>query len=108
MADEIKVDGGIYERADDLPDVSSVFGQPYEAKGKTLIPVATVHRASSGAMGSANRSSATPKAVIEVDEGRVRVVEIVDPLHIVLPALVVGAWHVYWILKTVRDWRTRR
>ncbi len=82
--------------------VSQVFGVPYAKGDITAIPVA--QHVSITAFGS-SISLSRPVAVIEVSGKKVRVKGIVNPTAIILPALLVGAWNVYWIGRTVREWR---
>jgi hypothetical protein len=100
--EHIIADMGASDRPNDPPDVSSVFGTPYEVEGKTLIPVASVQHIVAGYKGETRWSGAKAKAVIEVSDGNVRVVDVVDPVQLALPGMAVSAWHLYWILKTVR------
>ena len=105
---QIVVEGDSEKRPEDPADVSAVFGTPYVMNGKTLIPVADVRRVTSGRTGSARWSRARPRAIIEVDGGRVRVVPVIEPLLIILPGIAAGAWNVYWILKTIRALKGKR
>jgi len=111
------VDRGPVKRPGKVASVASVFGEPYQADGKTLIPVAQVRFFITGR--SRNRSardkgmdgslsSVKPVAVIEVAESQVRIVRVPDPLPIIIGGMLVGAWNIYWILRTVREVRARR
>jgi hypothetical protein len=90
-------------------DVSAVFGKPYTAGDRTVIPVARVSYAvGSGTKGGGRAMTARPVAVVEIGGGRVRVQQIVSPLPIILGGMLVGAWNVYWIARAVREWSRKQ
>lgn len=111
---QITVEGGESVPQPDL--ISQVFGKPYVAGKTTIIPVARVRSTSATASpGSARlRKSgdvygtgdvSTPVALIEVGEEGVRVRYVFDMLPVVVAGLLVGAWNVYWLMRTLREWR---
>src|SRR5437660_530642 len=111
----IIADGGSYDRPYRAYHpywaaiMSSVFGEPYEVDGKTLIPVEQVRSfgmgwsskngSGGGALFFGSPASRKKRvAVIEVDQGQVRIVRIPDYLPIIIGGMLVGAWNLYWIL----------
>lgn len=96
--------------------ISQVFGKPYIVGRTTIIPVARVRSTSAPASpGSARLGKSgdvygtggvgTPVALIEVGEGGVRVRYVFAMLPLIVACLLVGAWNVYWLLRTLREWR---
>lgn len=115
--ERVIVNGGLDDRPDQVASIATVFGEPYEVGGTTLIPVTEVRRFMMGhskgdnsdAPGSRSFLSRTkPVAVIEVEAGQVRIVRVPDPLPVIIGGMLVGAWNIYWILRTIREWRARR
>lgn len=108
--------------ADDEPgtmestsDVDSVFGQPYRSPGGTLlIPVARtvrVYRPSTGSGPNGEEvrvTTAAPRAIIEVDDDGVRIKEIVNSTLLGTAGILLMAWNVFWISKTVRAFAKQR
>ena len=99
--------------------VRTVFGDPVEVHGRTIIPVAKVrfgfgmgmgrgkrkddekhdddhHRAAGG--GAVIRSL----AVIEISDGQTKVTPIVDVTRISLAAIALTAWGIFWLSRTLR------
>src|SRR5438477_570098 len=106
--EQVIADGGTAERLPQIADVESVFGKPYEVGGKTLIPVAELRRFAMGRARGINLR-VRPVAVIEVENGQVRIVRVPhSPLPVIIGGMMLGAWNMYWILRTVREWRARR
>ena len=103
--------------------VRTVFGDPMEVHGRTIIPVAKVrfgfgmgmgrgkrsedetpdddhHRATGGGGGGA--AVIRPLAVIEISEGRTKVTPIMDVTRMSLAAIALAAWAIFWISRTLR------
>lgn len=101
--------------------VRTVFGDPMEVHGRTIIPVASVrfgfgmgmgrgqrkddekhdddhHRAAGGGGGAVIR----PLAVIEISDGQTKVTPIVDVTRIALAAIALAAWGIFWVSRTLR------
>ena len=103
--------------------VRTVFGDPMEMHGRTIIPVAKVRFGFGMGMGHGkpkdgetvddDRRHATgggggggavirPLAVIEISEGRTKVTPIVDVTRMSLAAVALVAWGIFWITRTLR------
>jgi len=109
----------------------TVFGEPYQVNGRTLIPVASVRYgfgmgggqgAREAAEGAAQPGAAAgrqpvqsgsgggggggavvkPLAVIEVAGEAVRVRPIVDVTRLATLGMLLAAWNVFWITRTIR------
>jgi hypothetical protein len=96
---------GLNDGTAGIAHVSAVFGEPRTVGDKTLIPVASVRRAYGIRRGW---SSASPVAVIEVDSQGVRVKPVINEAIIPLAGMLLAAWNVYWLLRTIREWRAHR
>ena len=104
--------------------VRTVFGDPMEVHGRTIIPVAKVRFGFGMGMGRGKdkdderhddgRPHATgggggggavirPLAVIEISEGRTKVTPIVDMTRLSLAAIALAAWGVFWLGRTLRS-----
>lgn len=111
----------LLERVGTNAHVRAAFGEPYEIDGRLLIPVARVQmglglgggrgrarpdadaEATEGeGGGGGGMMSVKPVAVIEVAGERVRMVPIVDVGRIVLGAMLLAGWAVFWVTRTVR------
>jgi len=103
--------------------VRTVFGDPMQVHGRTIIPVAKVRFGFGMGMGRGKdkdderhddgRPHATgggggggavirPLAVIEISEGRTKVTPIVDMTRLSLAAIALAAWGIFWISRTLR------
>jgi hypothetical protein len=92
-----------------VDEVASVFGQPYRSpSGTLLIPVARTVRVYRPGAGSGPRGeqvrviTAAPRAIIEVDDDGVRIKEIVNSTLLGAAGILLVAWNVFWITRTVR------
>jgi uncharacterized spore protein YtfJ len=104
--------------------VRTVFGDPMEVHGRTIIPVAKVrfgfgmgmgrgkgsedetpdhdhHHATGG--GGGGGVVIRPLAVIEMSEGRTKVTPIIDVTRVSLAAIALAAWGVFWLGRTLRS-----
>jgi uncharacterized spore protein YtfJ len=80
-------------------NVAAVFGEPYQAGDKVLIPVAQVAIA---ATPTGEKHATKQVAIIEVSGGKVRIKPVRNMQALAFGVVLVGAWHLYWILKTIR------
>jgi uncharacterized spore protein YtfJ len=103
--------------------VRTVFGDPMEVHGRTIIPVAKVrfgfgmgmgrdkrkddenhdddhHRTAGG--GGGGGAVIRPLAVIEISDGQTKVTPIVDVTRIVLAAIALAACGIFWVSRTLR------
>jgi len=115
--------GQIHERA----TVKTVFGEPYQVDGRTIIPVAKVSfgfgfgggrgdakdngaetsgRGGAGG-GGGGRVSVRPVAVLEVGADGTKVKPIVDVARLAAAGMMLVAWNVFWITYTVRRCKSR-
>ncbi len=85
--------------------VDRVFGKPYNVEGMTVIPVARI-RLVRGPRGFVYRE-VKPAALIEVTERGVQIKPVVNTLLMALAGILLGAWNVYWVTRTIREWRLR-
>lgn len=128
-AEQITVEGKQGAAQSDL--ISHVFGKPYTAGNRTIIPVARVRFVSPPGSGPKRMSDAensrprkhkmpraarfwkmggvygmsTPVALVEISEKGVRVRPVFDTLPVILGGMLLGAWNVYWIMRAIREWR---
>lgn len=113
----------------DSANVDKVFGEPKIIGEKAIIPVAQVSYGFGGGYGegkgpgteedSETRQrigrggdrgggvSVTPKAVLEVTPAQTRVVPIVDVTRVAMTGMLLAAWNVFWITKTIRSIKKR-
>ena len=110
--------GQISERA----TVKTVFGEPYQVNGRTVVPVAKIsygfgfgagrgdvkeNGEDKSGGGGGGRVSVRPVAVLEMSAAGTRVRPIVDVTRLVLAGMAVAAWNVFWITYTVRRCKGR-
>lgn len=113
-------------------NVRAVFGDVMELDGRRVIPVASVqygfgmgggtgpkrgegeapgggalHQTVQGGGGGAG-VRVEPIALIEVANGRLKVEPIVNVTRLATLALIVAAWSIFWISRTVRAAATKR
>lgn len=103
--------------------VRAVFGEPIQANGKTIIPVAKVaygfglgmgqgggkeKQASGQGGGAGGGVSVRPVAVLEVSGQETKVKPVVDVTRLALAGMLLLAWNVFWITYTVRALRKRQ
>lgn len=90
-------------------EVASVFGSPYRSPaGTILIPVASVKEAHRSGSSPASARTASPRAIIELDEKGVRIRELTNSTLLGFAGIVLVAWNVFWIAKTVRAFAKKR
>jgi uncharacterized spore protein YtfJ len=105
--------GQVHERA----TVKTVFGEPYQVNGRTIIPVAKVRYGYGFGVGRSNEKgkeeeesgggggagvSIRPVAVLEISGTETRVKPIVDVTRLAMVGMLLVAWNVLWITYTVR------
>jgi uncharacterized spore protein YtfJ len=103
----------------------AAFGEPIQAAGRTVIPVASVawfggygrgkplaKMPPVGTPGQEGESSGRrlriasrvrPLAVVEVSDDGVRLRRVTDTTAIVLGAFAMAAWNVFWVALTLRS-----
>lgn len=109
-------------------DVKAVFGNPEHINEKTLIPVARICYALGLGFGEGNRPAeeevedvpsgsgsgggggglATPIAVVEVTEKETKVIPIIDSTKLALAGMLMVAWNLFWITRTIRVFKSRQ
>ncbi len=113
----------VYLRA----DVKAVFGEPQTVGERTIIPVARVGygvglgfgegerpaeeegdvEAAGAGGGGGGGGMATPVAVLEVTSEDTKVIPIVDSTKLALAGMIMAAWNLFWISRTIRLLRSR-
>lgn len=94
--------------------VAQVFGNPQVVGEKTMVPVAAVlhigNLGSSAAEGFREtwRRSRHRVALVEVGDRGVRVRPVPGPVPLILLALLLAVWNIYWVARTAREWRARQ
>ncbi len=113
--------GQVHERA----TVRTVFGDPLQVDGRTIIPVARVQygfgfgagRSSekekeeeeSGEGGGGGAGvSIRPVAVLEISGQDTKVKPIIDVTRLALAGMMLVAWNVWWIAYTIRRMAAKR
>lgn len=101
----------------DKAAVRTVFGDPIEVRGRTIIPVARVRygfgigtgRAKGGPEREAGEGggggggvSIRPLAVMEITDRGTKFTPIVDVTRLALAGIALIAWNVFWITRTLR------
>ncbi|HLJ60223.1 MAG TPA: spore germination protein GerW family protein [bacterium] len=113
LADRIKE---LHDRA----GTRTVFGDPVELRGRTIVPVARVCYAFGMGMGHGRKRpegddgmvgegggggggvSVKPLAVVEVTDTAINVVPIVDATRLALVGMALAAWGVFWVSRALR------
>jgi uncharacterized spore protein YtfJ len=115
--------GQVQERA----SVKTVFGEPYQVNGRTVVPVAKFSYGygfgggrgerkpgdaepggGGSGVGGGGRVSVRPIAVLEMSGSETTVKPIVDVTRLAIAGMVLVAWNVFWITYTVRRVRGRQ
>ncbi|MBI2907850.1 MAG: sporulation protein YtfJ [Chloroflexi bacterium] len=112
--------GGRLSGFKDLVGVDRVFGRPEVIGEKTIIPVARVSYGFGGGFGrkkagggvpaeesdegggGGGGASIKPVAILEVTPGETKLIPIVDVTRVAICAMLLIAWNVFWVTKTVR------
>ncbi len=97
--------------------VRAVFGDVLELEGRKVIPVASVaygfgfgggqapkmgENGSAGGGGGGGGVRVEPLALIEVDGGKLKVQPIVNVTRLATMGMLLVAWNVFWITRTIR------
>ncbi len=96
--------------------VRAVFGEVMEIEGRKVIPVASVAYGFGLGGGQAPRAGGNgatggggggglrvePLALVEVVEGKLRVQPIVNVTRLAMLGMLLVAWNVFWITRTIR------
>jgi len=96
--------------------VRVVFGEVMEIEGRKVIPVASVaygfglgggqapKAGGNGATGGGGGGGlrVEPLALVEVVEGKLRVQPIVNVTRLAMLGMLLVAWNVFWITRTIR------
>ena len=94
-------------RGDSVPSqpepVAEVLSPPRLVGDKTLIPIVSVRYVSGP--GGQRFSKRNPLAVVEVSDKGVRVHPMPTPLLVILAGVLLAGWNVYWVSRTIREWR---
>ncbi len=113
--------GQVHDRA----TVRTVFGEPFQVDGRTIIPVAKVQYGFGFGAGRSNEKekeeeesgegggggagvSIRPVAVLEISGQDTKVKPIVDVTRLALAGMLLAAWNVMWITYTIRRVSARR
>jgi hypothetical protein len=96
---------------DDVPGgrvINSILGEPYVRGDATVVPVSEV-RVAQGANNAPARVAAhsRPVALIVFEGDKVRVEAIINITLVALAGILLAGWNVYWITRTIREWRSR-
>lgn len=132
--DEIEMSGlhdvtGAVTRLAEVASADSIVGPIQEQEGRIVIPLAAVSASyglglgygrgdsgedggdadsgEGGGGGGGGQGSARPVAVVEVTAEKLRVHQVVDSTRITLASLLLAAWSVFWIARTVRAFSKR-
>jgi uncharacterized spore protein YtfJ len=90
----------------------SVFGEPITRGDRTIIPMAEVSAGfgfglgsgpAGGGSGGGGGKRARPVGVVALDADGVHIHPSVDVTRLATLALLVIAWNVFWIFKTIRQ-----
>jgi uncharacterized spore protein YtfJ len=115
--------GQVHERA----SVKTVFGEPLQVDGRTIIPVAKVRYGFGVGFGGLGRGtkekaeepsgegggggagvSITPVALLEITGQETKVKPVVDVTRLAVAGMLLAAWNVLWITYTIRRISAKR
>lgn len=113
--------GQVHERA----SVRTVFGEPFQVDGRTIIPVARVQYGFGFGVGRSKEKekdeeesgegggggagvSVRPVAVLEITGQETKVKPVVDVTRLALAGMLLAAWNVLWITYTIRRVAAKR
>lgn len=97
-------------------DVRTVYGDAIEVNGRRVVPVASVtygfgmgggtgpkiNGDAPGGGGGGGAIRVEPIALIDITDGRLKVEPIVNVTRLATIAMLLAAWSVFWITRTVR------
>ena len=106
--------GQVHDRA----SVKTVFGEPFQVNGRTIIPVAKVQYGFGFGVGRKEKEkqeegsgegggggagiSVRPVAVLEISGQETKVKPVVDVTRLALAGMLLAAWNVWWITYAIR------
>ena len=113
--------GQVHERA----SVRTVFGEPFQVDGRTIIPVAKVQYGFGFGVGRSKEKekeeeesgegggggagvSVRPVAVLEITAQETKVKPVVDVTRLAMAGMLLAAWNVLWITYTIRRVAAKR
>ena len=113
--------GQVHDRA----SVKTVFGEPFQVNGRTIIPVAKVQYGFGFGVGRSKEKekeeeesgegggggagvSIRPIAVLEITGQETKVKPVVDVTRLALAGMLLAAWNVLWITYTIRRVAAKR
>jgi uncharacterized spore protein YtfJ len=116
--------GQVHDRA----SVKTVFGEPLQIDGRTIIPVAKVRYGFGLGFGGVGRAkkereeqepsgegggggagvSVTPVALLEITAQETKVKPVVDVTRLAVAGMLLAAWNVLWIAYTIRRIAAKR
>lgn len=98
-------------------DVRTVFGGAIELDGRRVIPVASVQYGfgmgggsgpvksdgdAPGGGGGGGGMRVEPVALIDITDGKLKVEPIVNVTRLATMAMILAAWSVFWVSRTIR------
>ncbi|MBI2200955.1 MAG: hypothetical protein HYU43_03340 [Armatimonadetes bacterium] len=104
-------------------DVRTVFGEEIELNGRRVIPVASVQYGFGMGGGSGPRQTegeapggggggggmrVEPVALIDITDGKLKVEPIVNVTRLATMAMLLAAWSVFWVSRTIRALAAKR
>lgn len=100
-------------------DVRTVFGEEIELNGRRVIPVASVQYGFGMGGGSEPKQTegkapggggmrVEPVALIDITDGKLKVEPIVNVTRLATMAMILAAWSVFWISRTIRAVAAKR
>ena len=117
-------------RLADVASADQVVGPTQEREGRTVLTLASVSASyglgigfgrgeggedgvdvngegggSGEGGGGGGRGKARPVAIVEITDESLRVHQVVDSTRITIASLMLAAWSVFWITRTVRSFR---
>ncbi len=113
--------GQVHDRA----SVKTVFGEPFQVNGRTIIPIAKVQYGFGFGVGRSKEKekeeeesgegggggagvSIRPIAVLEITGQETKVKPVMDVTRLALAGMLLAAWNVLWITYTIRRVAAKR
>lgn len=104
-------------------DVRTVFGEAIQLNGRRVIPVASIQYGfgmgggsgptkakseASGGGGGGGGMRVEPVALVDITDGKLKVEPIVNVTRLATMAMILAAWSVFWISRTIRAVAAKR
>lgn len=104
-------------------DVRTVFGEAIQLNGRRVIPVASIQYGfgmgggsgptkakseASGGGGGGGGMRVEPVALVDITDGKLKVEPIVNVTRLATMAMLLAAWSVFWISRTIRTVAAKR